>query len=1139
MATEPPRPAPAPRGFVAAIPQWSIEHPYVILAAWVGVAVLAVLAVGFTMPRRFMPYVESPVVGVFTMMPGLSAQEMELYVTNPIEQQMTNIRGVHYIRSTSQDGFSVVSLEFWYGSDMKKALFDVQSLMNVIQAGLPATSANLKPSWVLAIDPLNIPVLSLSLTGEGWDPVKLREFADNQVVARLKQQVPDVYSVMAFGGYRRQLQVLVDRDKLGAYGLSILDVRDAVDRYNVARPAGTLTAGADESIVRLDTHAESAAQVAEYPLAALDAAGRAVRQAPASGGGGMGGMGGAPASGPSMDDPTTPSVLGAASSPRVLRIKDVARVVDTHWERRSAYHHLRHESGTAGEIVPSIEIAVVQNPEASSWKVIRHCKKALKQLEADYPGVRFEVAYDNAHFVDILFSNMFRELGIAILLCGIAVFLFLGEWRGTVIAMLSIPTSLAAGILLMVPLGMSLNSGTLIGVLLSIGRLVDDSIIDIHAVERHLRMGKSVREATIDGITEVRLAVLSSTFMICLALTPLLFCGGIVELMFDELVWPLILALLASLVESFTTTTLMCATFLRPESERAAERRTRFFRLVVNPFQAFLDRLERGYERAIRWMLKHRFANLARILATVIVGFGFYHFLGSEMMPLADVGQAYGLLEMQPGTSFEATEAATTAVERIMLKYPEIESVSSEIGTETMLESSGTYFTGYALPMVNSATFMLTLSDMSERKRTIWQVIDAVQQEATETIPGIRRLQIKEMGSDVMATSQAPIALIIYGHDLQVLEKLGRETLEIAKQRNVYQPATDWTMGQPSYRLQVDPQRAQQLGLSADEIAQQAYYALHGGFTNEFYRLPNLRQNTVLVRYEESDRATPQDLAKTYLTTRDGRQVPLDSVADLVYEAAPTAITHDGLRRVISVLGFYRPGKRPSMDLTMDVQMDAWMKLNFPPNYGIDARGDMTQMMDSFRRLLTGLILAVIFILLILVAQFRGFLQPLQMVFSLPLELAGVFFLLWLTHQTFSTVSVLGIIVLTGMDATTAILLVDMIMRYRDRGVERDEAIARACPQRLRPILMTSTITIIVMVPVAFFPGTGMDAYSPLAVAVIGGLIVGTILSLFDIPIMHSYVDDLQRLFYRYILRREWKWPVTARPDDGMIDLGP
>ncbi len=199
------------------------------------------------------------------------------------------------------------------------------------------------------------------------------------------------------------------------------------------------------------------------------------------------------------------------------------------------------------------------------------------------------------------------------------------------------------------------------------------------------------------------------------------------------------------------------------------------------------------------------------------------------------------------------------------------------------------------------------------------------------------------------------------------------------------------------------------------------------------------------------------------------------------------------------------------MDLSMDVQMQAMQKLNFPPGYGIETRGDMTQMMDSFKRLLIGLVLAVVFIYLILVAQFRGFLQPLQMIFSLPLALAGVFVFLFFMHQAFSTVSILGVIVLTGMDITTAILLIDLIVKYRDNGVPRDEAVVTACPQRLRPILMTAMVTIIAMSPVAFFPKTGMDAYSPLATAVIGGLFVGTILSLLDIPILHTYADDFIR----------------------------
>ncbi len=735
---------------------------------------------------------------------------------------------------------------------------------------------------------------------------------------------------------------------------------------------------------------------------------------------------------------------------------------------------------------------------------------------------------------------MFEELGVAILLTAVAVLLFLGEWRGTIIALITIPVSLAMAIAGLAALGMSLNSGTLIGLLLAIGRLVDDSIIDIHAVERHMRMGKDPKTATIDGIAEVRLAVIASTIVLVLALAPLLFSGGIVQLMFVELVWPIILALLASMLVSFTLTALLCANLLRPHSELEKERRSWFYRMVLGPVQNALERMENGYGGVIRWMLKHRFSNMARILATVIIGFTFYHFIGSEMMPLADVGQAYGVLEMAPGTGFAETERATTAVEKIMAKYPEIEKVSTEIGAETMFESFSPMYTGYAMPQVNASAMMITFSDKDARRRDIWQIMDAVQREATATIPGIRRLQIKEMGSDVMASSLAPVSVLVYGKDMHVLNRIGQQVLDAAKHtRGMYQAAASWDMMQPSYKLDVIPERAQALGLSPEDISQQVYYATKGGLTNEWYRLPNVRQDTVLVRYEQRDWRSASDLGSMYITTPDGRQVPLKSVANISRENAPTLIEHDGVRRVVSINGYYRkgPGGRPSMDVTMDLMMNAMAKVNFPPGYGIEARGDMTQMMDSFARLMRGLGIALIFIFLVLVAQFRGFLQPLQMVFSLPLELAGVFVALFLAHQAFSTVSIMAVIVLTGMDITTAILLIDMIGRYRDRGMPRDRAVAEACPQRLRPILMTSMITIIVMIPVAFFPKTGMDAYQPLGTVILGGLIIGTILSLFDIPIMHTYVDDLIVWLNRRFLKRKWRWPVTEHFGDDEPDV--
>jgi HAE1 family hydrophobic/amphiphilic exporter-1 len=1129
------------------IHKWSIEHPYVVIAFYVAVLAMATLSITRAMPRRFAPYVQSPLVGVVTMMPGLSAREMELYISKPIEEQLVNIKGLRTIRSTSQEGFSIVTLEFAYGTDVRQAIFDVQALMNVIQSNLPATGANLKPSWVAPIDPLNIPILSLSLRGDpkqGWDPLRVREFADNTVINRLKG-IPDVYSVVPFGGYRRQLQVIVDRDRLAAYRLSILDVRDAIDRFNVSRPAGTLTSGASEGIVRVDTRALRAEDVLNYPLTSVTAGAPApgASDGPVgqdtgenAGSSGMGGMGGGAAA--TVPTGSVPAGTDAPRrSPRIVYVRDVARVVDTHWERRSAYHFLKHDPGTQGEVISSVQVSVIQDPGASSARVVPAVMKVVRQMESENPGLTFEVAYDNAHFVDILFQNVWDELLIAVLLTGLAVLFFLGEWRGTLIALVTLPTSLSLAVLLMAPFGMTFNSGTLIGLLLSIGRLVDDSIIDIHAVERHLRMGKDPKTATIDGIAEVRLAVLASTLMMVLALAPLLFVGGITEMMFRELVWPIIFGLLASMLVSFTLTALLCANLLRPEAEREADRRhpvLRWLYVPLDPFQRLLDRLENGYGRTIRWMLRHRFTNFARILATVIVGFTFYYFIGSEMMPLADVGQANGSLEMAPGTSFAQTERAVGQLEQIMLKHPELEKASIEIGQESMFESFSPFYTGYQMPQANGAALMLTFSDKDMRDRSIWEIIDSIQKEALATIPGLRRLQIKEMGSDVMATAAAPIHVNIYGPDLEELDRLGQQVLAVAgTMPELFQPGMTWSLGLPDYRIRVIPERAQEVGLSPETIAQQAYYALRGGLTNEFYRLPNLRQNTIMVRYEPEDRQAPE-LESLYVTAPDGRQIPLKSVATVERTVAPTAIEHDGLRRVVGITGYYRTGSLPSMDVVMNLVANAYggnatlgiEPINFPPGYGIEMRGDMTQMMDSFRRLLTGLALALIFMYLVLVAQFRGFLQPLQMIASLPLELSGVFIALWLAHQAFSTVSILGIIVLTGMDITTAVLLIDMIMRYRDRGVPRDQAIIEACPQRLRPILMTAMISLIVMLPVALAPRTGLDAYQPLATAVVGGLLVGTILSLLDIPIMHTYVDDFVRWIHRTILDREWHWPV-------------
>ncbi|PIQ25043.1 AcrB/AcrD/AcrF family protein [bacterium (Candidatus Blackallbacteria) CG17_big_fil_post_rev_8_21_14_2_50_48_46] len=1043
------------------LPAWSIRHPYLVISFYLAILLACGIALTQVLPRRMMPYIESPILGIVTEAPGLSALEIEQYYSKPIEERMTVIPKVRYIRSSSQEGFSIVSLEFPYGTNMQKALTDVQALMQVVQADLPGTGANRKPSWVVPIDPLNIPVLTVAIRAPDWNAVALREFAENEMVNRLKR-LPDIQSVYPYGGKKRQMQIVLDRHKLAAAQLSAPELKAILDRNNLSLSGGRINTPTHETPIRIQNHVSRPEDLLKLPI--------------------------------------------KGQGEQMLTLADLAEVKDTAREQRSAFHFLKN--GQRYE--DAVALQIVQNPAASSPKVIAAVEKELKLMQQEYPSLRFETAYDNAHFVNILMENMGEELILGILLTALAVFFFLhGNLQATGIAILTLPISLAFSILVMVPMGMSLNSSTLIGFLVAIGRLVDDAIIDIHAIQKHLRLGKNVREATIDGISEVRLSVAASTLVLIVGLLPLLFCGGIVQIMFEGLVWPIVTGVSISFLVSMTLTAVLADKLLKPEPETPS--RHPVYRYGVYPFDRFLNGLEKRYAVWIAWLLKHRFSNLIRVLATLVIGFGFFFFIGGEMMPLADVGQAYGVLETQPGTSFERTEQIVRAFEEILAEYPEIEKASVELGAEP----GGTFFTGYAMNRVNGASIMLTFSDKDTRQRSIWQIMDEVQERALATVPGIRRLQIKEMGSDVMASSQAPISILVTGKDLKIIDQLTREVAEIAKKtEGLYQVGTSWTLGVPTWELTPDLRRLQEVGISLKDLGEQLDSLLRGSLSEEDFYLSNQRQDTLQLRLQADQRRSLGDLENLEISTPSG-PVPLKSLARLAPSQTPTLIEHDGIRRSNTVLAYYRPGEKPSMDASMEVLMKAMGQLNWPPGYGIEMRGDMTQMMDSFARLFQGLALSLLLIFLILVAQFKGFLQPLQMVFSLPLELSGVFLALFLAHQAFSSVSIMAVIVLTGMDITTAILLIDHILRTRQTGLPRDQAVIQACPERLRPILMTSLITIAVMTRIALAPPTGLDAYSPLATVVIGGLLAGTLLSLWDIPMMHTLVDDLHSRWQR------------------------
>ncbi|MGF1539229.1 MAG: efflux RND transporter permease subunit [Pleurocapsa sp.] len=1034
---------------------WSIRNPVITVALYIGVLILSVLTL-IIIPVRMMPYVQSPLVAVITRTPGSSPMEVETYISKPIEQRMTVLDGVRFVRSSSQQDLSLVTIQFAWGGDINKAVRDVQSVMKSAEGDLPMDGINTRSYWVLPIDPLNRPVLTLALKGEGWDRVKLREFADNTLVDRLTN-VQDVQSVFITGGYRRQLQVIVDRQKLAAYGLSILQVRDAIDNNNVSKGAGVLTQGDEEILVRADDRALNAQVVRNYPILEMEG--------------------------------------------QIVYVRDVAEVKDTYEERRSAYRY-NGESALA--------VNVIQKPDSSSPQVIARVRKELEKIESQYPGIEFAEAYDNSFLVELIKDSTTGELLISVALAGLVILLFLEDFRATAIVMISIPTTLALSMLPFIPFSMSLNSSTLVGMMMAIGKLVDDSIIVIDSIDRKLKEGKMPRQAAIQGTGEVFLASAAASLVMIAALIPTILSGGLTGLMFAGLILPMVFAFIASLLVSITLIPLLAAFFLKPIGETKGSHKT-WLQWLLSPFRLGFQALEKGYDWLLDICLRNREITLAIAAATIILAFALYPLVPQEMMPLGDSGQFVATIELEAGASFDHTDRVAQQFEEILLEQPEVEKVSSNVGFE--MTRNSTYFSGYSMGSVNTATSVVTLKDLNERDRNIWQVMDGVEAEARRTIPSLRRIAIKEMGVDVMATSAAPIQIAVYGEDLDVLYPLAEKILAIAKDTpGLVMAHTSSSLSQPEYQLQIDRRRAQELGLNIEEVAEQARYALNGGFTRKYYNRPNLRQNDILVRYQESDRAYGQNLAATYITTPNGQQVPLSTVATLKRENGPTLIEHVNGKRVVYINGYYRKSSPASMDLSMVIAMRAGAELDFPPGYGLDSMGDMTDMMIEFDRLLKGLIVSIILIYLILVIQFGSFIQPLVMMLSIPLQLIGVFGALLLAKQTLSSVSILGIIILSGISVSAAILLLELILTKREEGVPRAEAIRQAGPVRLKAIFMTTLTTMIVIVRLAFYPETGMDAYSPIATVILGGLTVATLLTLIVIPIVYTFVDDITQV---------------------------
>ncbi|MFQ5443439.1 MAG: efflux RND transporter permease subunit, partial [Nitrospinales bacterium] len=674
---------------------------------------------------------------------------------------------------------------------------------------------------------------------------------------------------------------------------------------------------------------------------------------------------------------------------------------------------------------------------------------------------------------------------------------------------------------------------TLMGITFVIGRLVDDSVVLIEVINRHLKFGKTPKEAAIDGSQEILLPNILSSLTFMIALTPNLVLEGTMGAGFRGMTWPMIFAMVFSTFLALTLNPMMAAYLYKPYAERKGNILDRILKIVFWPFSKMLNGIVWCYRQILTLALNNRSVVMALAGSSMYIAYEIWPTLGWEGMPLQDTAQTVAEVEAWPGASFQETESIASHIEEILLRQPEIQLVSTQIGTEPTF---GTYFSGYGVRTINKASFKITLSNKEERVcqfynrwadnsplfskvikpcaelsgRDIWQIMDEVQQEALSTVPGIRSFWLMEMGATPVNTARAPIEAVIKGPNLEELAKIGDKGLAIAQRTpGVVQPFTSWSMTMPQYHLKIDRVRARQLGLGIPQIATQAYYALNGGMTAEFFKPEEgYRHRRFLIRYQPDQRRTVEDLEQVIIKLPNGGQIPLKEVAEVELKNGTDLVYKEDLQYAVSVLGQYRGvGLRMA---TSGLIMGIKTSVTLPKGYTVQPKGLMLDMMDNLYRLYSALALAIFILMFMLLIQTQSWVCTLAILIDAPLQIFGAIFFLYWRKMYWSPPVVWGLTIATAAVMTTGIYLLDKIEHERATGMPRTEAIINGGTVRLIPVLMTAITFTAAFIPPMFAPPTGMDRFRPIATALIGAIISSTALSLIVVPVAYSLLDDVK-----------------------------
>ncbi|MEQ1516671.1 MAG: efflux RND transporter permease subunit [Usitatibacteraceae bacterium] len=1042
------------------ITQISVNNPVFATMMMVGLVVMGLFAYQRLSVDQ-MPDITFPFVQVQTSYPGASSEAVMQDVTRPIEEAINTISGIKSIRSFSREGFSRVMVEFDLNIDVKSAVQDVRDKVAGVRRGFNKDVG--EPTVTRADNDNDQPIMYLSMESPARSLRELSDLADQLVVKRLQGSY-GVGTIEVSGSVQREMAIRLNTDKMAAYGVSVEQVVAAIRSQNQNQAAGFLVGDRTERLVRVQGKFKDAADFERVIVA---------RQA-----------------------------AGAGSVPITLGM--VANVRDTEREETS----LSTSNGTRGI---SIEIRKTRgaNTLEAAESIRKNIDKVKKTLPAD---LKLDLTFDQSKFikqgVDNVKHTILEGAGLTVLI----VFLFLQSWRSTVITGLTIPISVLATFIALYAFGFSINFLTLMALSLSIGILIDDAIVVRENIVRHLAMGKSHFQASIEATQEIGLAVMATTFTIVAVFLPVAFMGGIIGLFFFQFGIAGSVAVLVSLFVSFTLDPMLSAVW---EDSPSFVNRIKPIKWVLDKQIAMMEWLHATYDKILRWAFNPNYRrvwipkiSMSESLAsgsrrnrlklswctirnrgivlwiaafTFFASFALVPFLGSEFVPEADENWANASIQTPIGSSLNYTVGKAEQVEAALREFPEIKRVSRNVSK-------------------SSAWFGLELTDKETRSRSKKELDDAIRKRLS-TIAGL----------EVRVGWNRPIQIFVMGPEIRELDRISQEVVAKLKAiKGTVDVESSYKPTSPTLDITVNRELASDLGVSMSTIVTTTR-AMIAGEDGGQWEGPDGENHQVLIRLPKNERTGVSDLDKIYLPSSqfnaDGspRMVALRQIADFKPAYAERQIERRNLQRLVQVWSGVASTHTAG---AVSAEAQAALKtITLPPGYQFQFGGSSQEMAESLGYAIAALSLAVIFIYLILASQFGSFLQPIAIMASLPLSLIGVFLSLLIFKSTLNLFSVIGFIMLMGLVTKNAILLVDFTNHGRREGMAREDAIFAAGQVRLRPILMTTAAMIGGMMPLALAFGAGSEQQSPMAHAVIGGIITSTIMTLVVVPVLYTYFD--------------------------------